>query len=229
MVASLNAATKFSEQHAAMVAAVEKQLEPGRTAAKLAAAASADPMLKAFESTFKLAQDQTRVMVNLKGIQDAIRAVSPEALGIPSGWNDILAAVSKPTFDASFIEALLAQADQLEEEVAAVHQEQPVQEFFESQPELAGEVEELPAVRSVPNDTDRKKLVRIIQVGIFIFSSALLCQVSDADPKVGAALNGMGIGGIGIAAVSGKPVRKLIDKIADDEDFTGEIKGPLWD
>lgn len=229
MVASLNAATKFSEQHAAMVATAEKQIEPARQMLKLAATANADPMLKAFESTFKLAEGQTRLLVNLKGIQDAIKAASPESLGMPPGWHDILATVSKPTFDPSFTETLVAQTDELEEEVQAVHAEQSVQDFFESQPELTEEIQALPAVRAVPNEADRKKIVRFVQVGVFFFATAVLQNVAEANPELGAGIGATGIGGLTVAAAAGRPVRKIIDKMADDEDFTGEIKEPLWE
>lgn len=229
MVNSVNAVNKAALENSNMMAVVERQLEPARRMLKLATAVDAAPMLKAFESTFRIAQDQSRVLVNLKGIQDAIKAVSPESLGLSPGWNDILATVSSPNFDASVIETLLAQTDELEEEVEGVHGEQSVQEFFESQPELADEIEELATVRSIPNDADRKKLVYLIQVGILLVASALFLQVSNSSPEAGAALSATGVGGIGIAAVSGKPVRKLIDKLADDEGFTGEIGYPCWE
>ena len=95
MVTSINAATKFSEQNAALVAATEKQLEPARQLLKMAAAVNADPMLKAFDSTFKLVEDQKRLLVDLDGIQSAMKAVSPESIGLPPGWDDMLSTVSK--------------------------------------------------------------------------------------------------------------------------------------
>lgn len=229
MVASINAANKFALQQSNLATAVEKQLEPARQMLKLAATANADPMLKAFESTFKMAEEQTRLLVNLKGIEDAIKAVSPESLGLPPGWNDLLSSISKTTFDTDFVERLLGQADELEEEVEAAHAEQSVQDFFESQPELAEEIQALPAVRGVPNEADRKKMVRFVQVGIFFFATAVLLNVSESNPELGARIGATGVGGLTVAAAAGKPVRKIIDRMADDEDFTGEIKDPHWE
>lgn len=228
MVASINAATKFSEQHATMVAAAEKQLEPARQMLKMAAAANADPMLKAFDSTFKLVEDQKRLLVDLDGIQSAIKRLSPESIGLPPGWNDLLSTVSKSTFDADFMARLLAQADELEEEVEAAHVEQSVQEFFESQPELAESIENLPLVQATLSQEDRDKIVAFIRVLIFISTFCLILGVTPINPWMAAILSAVGLGAKDAWEKSEAPVRRLVDRIGDDQDG-GEIKDPLWE
>lgn len=88
--------------------------------------------------------------------------------------------------------------------------------FFESQPELAESFEELPALRAAPNDADRKKMVRIIQVLVFHYASYVLFNVTASSAEVGAVLSSTGVGGLTVAAVVRKPVGKRIDKMADD-------------
>ena len=228
MVTSINAATKFSEQNAALVAATEKQLEPARQLLKMAAAVNADPMLKAFDSTFKLVEDQKRLLVDLDGIQSAMKAVSPESIGLPPGWDDMLSTVSKSTFDARFFNNLLAQATELEDEVEAAHVEQTVQEFFENQPELANSIENLPIVQATLNQEDRDKIVTFIRVLIFISAFCLILGVAAINPCVSAILSAAGLGAMNAYEKSDVPVRRLVDKIADDPDG-GELKDPFWE
>ncbi|WP_341392892.1 hypothetical protein [Arthrobacter sp. G119Y2] len=228
MVASINAATKFSEQHAALIAATEKQLEPARQMVTIAAAVNADPMLKAFDSTFKLVENQKRLLVDLDGIQSAMKALSPESIGLPPGWDDLLSAVSKSTFDDRFFSDLLAHATELENEVEAAHVEQTVQEFFENQPELADSIDHLPIVQATVNQEDREKIVTFIRVLIFTSAFCLILGVTPINPWIPAILSAAGLGALDAYKKSDAPVRRLVDKIADDPDG-GEIKDPLWE
>lgn len=137
MVNSVNPANKLALQNSSLIAAVEKQFAPTWELLKQAAAVDAGPILKAFERAYKPSVDYSRLLVNPDGILAAIRTAAPESIGLPPGWNDILSMVSKPTIDPTSIESLLAKTDELEEEVQAVQVAKSVQEFFESQPDLA--------------------------------------------------------------------------------------------
>ncbi|MCI9870563.1 hypothetical protein [Arthrobacter humicola] len=75
IVASVNAASNFARQHSTMVALAERQMAPARGMMKLAAAANADPLLKAVESAFELARDQERLLVSFKEYRAALEFV----------------------------------------------------------------------------------------------------------------------------------------------------------
>lgn len=224
----VDAAHKFAVQQANLNAYIDKQIEPALVMLKQATAMDASPALKAYDLAVKASADHSRLLVDFNGINDALKFVTPESLGLTPGWKDVLASLALPTFDPSLLERLRAEADGLEEELEADHVEQSVQEFFENQPELAEEIDNLPVVRATLNQEDREKVVKFIRVIIWICTFCIIYGVSSSNPVVAAVLSAVGFGANTVYGKSEDHVRRLVDRIADDPDG-GAIKGPLWE
>ena len=148
---------------------------------------------------------------------------------MPPGWSNLLDTVSLPPVDPALIERILAESAELTEELEADGVAQSAQEFFENQPTLAETIDDLPIVRATLNPADREKVVAFIRVIVFISVFCLILGVGVINPWVATILGAIGFSAKDAYKDSEVHVRRLVDKMADDEDFTGEIKDPLWE
>lgn len=184
------------------------------------------PALEAYGIAFKASADHSRLLVDFNGINDALKFGAPESLGLTPVWKDVLESLALPTFDPSLLERLRTEAESLEEDLEADHVEQSVQEFFENQPELAEDIDNLPVVQATLNEEDREKVVKFIRMLIWICTFCIIYGVSTSNPVV-AVLAAVGVGANTVYGKSGDHVRRPVDRMADDPDG-GAITNPLW-
>ncbi|MGO4145756.1 hypothetical protein AB4Y77_11770 [Paenarthrobacter sp. YAF11_1] len=122
------------------------------------------------------------------------------------------------TIDASQFQDILASASKLREQLAEEDLEE-IDDFFESHPELAGDIDESPALY-VLTKTDRALIVWFVRIVVALYVGAGLLIIGTDSPELKAVIDAFGLdfgGGLPAGWAAGEIAKKALDQLPQEE------------